>query len=147
MSDTSGLGDRVRQLRHGKGWTLEQLATEAGVSKGFVSAVENGHNIPSGKVLLKLGKALGASVDYLMKGDQEGGGAPGERTRKVEIPEELVELAELEDWSFQKVRKLVEAREAVVARRSEQARRPYTTTQWRELAAALAPFIDGADED
>jgi transcriptional regulator with XRE-family HTH domain len=41
------------------------LAREADVSKGFASAVENGHNQPSGKVLLKLAKALGASVDYL----------------------------------------------------------------------------------
>jgi hypothetical protein len=58
---------------------------------------------------------------------------------------ELVALAEAENWSFAKVRKLIEAREAVIARRSEHARRPYTTVQWRELAAALAPFIE--DED
>src|SRR6478736_9313583 len=142
MGETSGLGERVRRLRHGKGWTLEQLANEAGVSKGFMSAVENGHNTPSGKILLKLGRALGASVDYLVQGDEGPAGPAVERARKVEIPAELVELAELESWSFPKVRKLVEAREAVIARRSEQARRPYTTTQWRELAATLAPFID-----
>lgn len=144
MGETTGLGDRVRQLRHGKSWTLDQLANEAGVSKGFVSAVENGHNQPSGKVLLKLARALGASVDYLVQGDALA--APVERIRKVEIPEELVALAEEENWSFPKVRKLLEAREAVIARRSEQARRPFTTTQWRELAKALAPFMDEKDE-
>lgn len=145
MGESSGLGERVRHLRHGKGWTLDQLATEAGVSKGFVSAVENGHNQPSGKVLLKLAKALSASVDFLVRGDE---GAPAiERVRKVEIPEELAELAEEEDWPFAKVRKLLEAREAVIARRSDQARRPFTMTQWRELAAALSPFMDGDSED
>src|SRR5207247_10508813 len=102
MGDTTGLGDRVRQLRNRKGWTLEQLANEAGVSKGFVSAVENAHNQPSGKVLLNLARALGASVDFIVQG--EPGGAPAERTRKVEIPEELAALAEEQKWSFAKVR-------------------------------------------
>lgn len=123
---------------------MDQLASEAGVSKGFVSAVENGHNQPSGKVLLKLAKALGASVDYLIQGEVAAG--PLERVRKVEIPEELVALAEDENWPFPKVRKLLEAREAVIARRSEQARRPFTKKQWRDLAEALAPFMDEGDE-
>ena len=124
---------------------MDQLAQEAGVSKGFVSAVENGHNQPSGKVLLKLAKALQASVDYLMQGGVTE--AAADRVRKVEIPEELVELAEAQNWSFPKVRKLLEAREAVIARRSDQARRPFTIKQWGELAEALAPFMNGDEED
>lgn len=144
MGDTTGIGDRVRQLRHGKGWTLDQLASQADVSKGFVSGVENGHNQPSGKVLLKLARALGASVDFLVQGIGED--QSGERVRKVEIPQELAALAEEENWSFPKVRKLLEAREAVVARRSDQVRRPFTAKQWSELADALAPYIDGKDE-
>ena len=145
MSETSGLGERVRQLRHRKGWTLDQLASEAGVSKGFVSAVENGHNQPSGRVLLKLAKALQASVDFLVQGDALEPAV--ERVRKMEIPQELAEVAEAEKWSFSKVRQLLEAREAVIARRSDQARRPFTIKQWRDLAEALAPFMAGDEEE
>lgn len=65
------LGERVRQLRHQRDWTLDQLTAEAGVSKGYLSAIENGRNEPTGRVLLRLARALGASVDYLLRGTGE----------------------------------------------------------------------------
>jgi transcriptional regulator with XRE-family HTH domain len=143
MGDTTTLGERLRQLRTGKRWTLDQLAQEAGVSKGLLSGIENGHNQPSGKVALKLANALGASVDYLLQGGAEP--APGP-AKSVEVPKELVALAEARNWSFPKVRALLDARDAVVARRSDQPRRPFTTKDWEELAERLAPYLDDKDK-
>jgi transcriptional regulator with XRE-family HTH domain len=145
MSTVTDLGRRVRELRARKGWTLEQLAKEAGVSKGFLSAVENNHNQPSGRVLLHLAQALGASVDYLVQGESAGvtgsdtaSGAP----RVVEIPEELAALAERENWPFAKVTAVLNARMAVHAKRSDRPRRPFTTSEWIEFAELLAPYLD-----
>lgn len=148
MSTPNHLGHRVRELRTGKGWTLDQLAQEAGVSKGFLSAVENNHNQPSGRVLLGLAKALGASVDYLVEGDPAG--APeAEGTSAtpgvVEIPEELAALAERENWSFAKVTAVLNARLAVHAKRSDRPRRRFTTSEWIEFAKLLAPYLDSEE--
>lgn len=146
MGDITTLGERLRRLRTGKGWTLDQLAEEAGVSKGLLSGIENGHNMPSGKVALKLANALEASVDFLLKGDgdEEADAAPAPKA--VEVPRELAALAEVQNWSFQKVRALLDARDAVVARRSDQPRRPFTTKDWKVLAERLAPYLDDKDK-
>jgi transcriptional regulator with XRE-family HTH domain len=145
MSNTQQLGHRVRELRARKGWTLDQLAQEAGVSKGFLSAVENNHNQPSGRVLLGLAQALGASVDYLVQGDSasatDADGA-SVNPRVVEIPEELAALAERENWPFARVTAVLNARLAVHAKRSDRPRRPFTTTEWIEFAKLLAPYLD-----
>lgn len=36
------LGQRVRDLRKAKGWTLEQAATQAGLARSTLSKIENG---------------------------------------------------------------------------------------------------------
>lgn len=141
MRDLPTLGDRVRALRQRKGWTLDQLAGEAQTSKSFLSTVENGRSQPSGKVLLRLAQALGASVDYLVQGDR----ALPERAAPVAIPEELAALAESEGWSFRKVRAVLEARRAIIARRSDEQPRPFTRTQWLEFAERLEPYL-GEDD-
>ncbi|MCK6533070.1 MAG: helix-turn-helix domain-containing protein [Polyangiaceae bacterium] len=143
MPNTQTLGARVRALRLGKGWTLDQLAQEAKVSKGFLSTVEKGDSQPSGRVLLGLAKALGASVDYLVQGDAS---APPARPAPLAIPDELAALAEQKGWSFRKVRAVLEAQQAIIARRSERTPRPFTTTQWLEFAERLDPYLEPGDE-
>ena len=63
------LGKRIRQMRINMGWTQERLAREAGLSKSFMSDLENSKTTVSGNNLLKIAQVLGASLDYLMKGD------------------------------------------------------------------------------
>lgn len=59
-------GRRVREVRHERGWTQEQLAFEAGVKRAYLSEVENGHRNVSLDVVEKLAQALGVTADQLM---------------------------------------------------------------------------------
>jgi transcriptional regulator with XRE-family HTH domain len=133
------LGSRIRALRHQKDWSLEQLAAEAGVSKGFLSEIENDRSQPGGRMLIRLARALGASVDYVVQGQ---GAAMPQATATVSIPEELAALAIESNWTFARVRALAEARAALIARRSDAARKSFTKAEWREFAERLAPFLD-----
>jgi transcriptional regulator with XRE-family HTH domain len=67
MRLTEVFGRRVRELRHERGWTQEQLAFEAGVKRAYISEVENGQRNVSLDVVEKLAKALGVAADSLMR--------------------------------------------------------------------------------
>ena len=70
MADNVGrrLGRWTNQAGPDKaGWTLEQLADKAGISKSLLWEVERGSDI-GGERLLRVANALGASLDYLMRG-------------------------------------------------------------------------------
>lgn len=109
-----GLGKRLTELREERGWTQKQLAEKAGVSVAFLSEIENGkRNLSSGK-LLHLADELGASLDYLMRGEH----APVRDRRPVEIPPELDEVAQEQGWSYQDAVALLQARHLIKARRS-----------------------------
>lgn len=45
-------GEKIRQARHAKGWTLQELAEMVGVSVPHMSQVENG-NVRAGKETLR----------------------------------------------------------------------------------------------
>jgi transcriptional regulator with XRE-family HTH domain len=60
---TAGAG--LRLARQARGFSQQQLAGMAGVSRQAVSAVESGHSDPSLRVALALGQALGLSVEEL----------------------------------------------------------------------------------
>ena len=61
--------------RQTRGFSQQQLAGMAGVSRQAVSAVEAGHSDPSLRVALALAQALGMSVEELF--------GPGEPTAPV----------------------------------------------------------------
>ena len=60
------MGYRIRELREAMKMTQEELADKSGVSRGTISALENGsmRNTTS-KTLLKLAQALNTSVDRI----------------------------------------------------------------------------------
>ena len=60
------LGRKIRDLRLRHGLTVQQLAEATGLSKGFVSQVENGRTSPSLATLYDLAKSLETSVAYLV---------------------------------------------------------------------------------
>lgn len=60
------LGPKIRDLRLRKGMTVQQLADASGLSKGFISQVENGHTRPSLSTLQELADSLSTSVAYLV---------------------------------------------------------------------------------
>ena len=62
---TASTGANLRLARQARGFSQQQLASMAGVSRQAVSAVESGHSDPSLRVALALAQALGLSVEEL----------------------------------------------------------------------------------
>ena len=59
------LGQRVRELRKERGWTLEQAAGQAGLARSTLSKIENGQMSPTYEALKKLADGLSISVPQL----------------------------------------------------------------------------------
>jgi len=66
LTETAGTtGTRLRVARQARGFSQQQLAGMAGVSRQAVSAVEAGHSDPSLRVAFALAQALGMTVEGL----------------------------------------------------------------------------------
>jgi transcriptional regulator with XRE-family HTH domain len=66
----TAVGARVKQQRQLRGWTLDQLAELAGVSRRMVVNVEQGAANPSVGTLLRLSDALGVGLPSLVERPQ-----------------------------------------------------------------------------
>ena len=62
----TAIGERVRQERTARQWTLDQLAAAAGVSRRMVVNVEQGSANPSVGILLRISDALGIGLPSLV---------------------------------------------------------------------------------
>src|ERR1051326_6498933 len=67
------IGDRVRQGRNGRGWTLDQLAERSGVSRRMLVSIEQGSANPSIATLLLISDALGIGLPALVDMDRSPG--------------------------------------------------------------------------
>src|SRR5258705_9980326 len=65
------LGKKIRDLRLRRGLTVQQLAEATGLSKGFISQVENNRTSPSLATLQDLARALETSVAYLVVEEEQ----------------------------------------------------------------------------
>ncbi|MFW2544524.1 helix-turn-helix domain-containing protein [Primorskyibacter sp. 2E107] len=65
------LGQRVRELRKEKAWTLEQAARQAGLARSTLSKIENGQMSPTYDALKKLAVGLEISVPQLFTPPQQ----------------------------------------------------------------------------
>ena len=74
-AEVSSLGARLRDRRPGRGWTLDELARRAGLSKSYLSRLEDGDRQPSLASLLSLAQAHGVPLASLF------GGAAAEEAR------------------------------------------------------------------
>lgn len=63
----AAIGARVKQERQGRGWTLDQLAELAGVSRRMLVNVEQGAANPSVGTLLRISDALGVGLPALVE--------------------------------------------------------------------------------
>ncbi len=61
------IGERVKQERRARQWTLDQLAAVSGVSRRMLVNIEQGGANPSIAVLLKLSDALGVGLSALVE--------------------------------------------------------------------------------
>src|SRR5690348_6668868 len=71
------ISSRIKEKRKEKKITLQELATEAGVTKGLISQIENNRTIPSLTVLLGIIKALHVDLnDFFGNLDNKGTNEP-----------------------------------------------------------------------
>ncbi len=65
MSESENLDNRVKLLRQARGWTQDDLAQAAGLSRTGVSAIEAARLVPSVAAALGLAQAFGCKVEDL----------------------------------------------------------------------------------
>ncbi|PWE33164.1 transcriptional regulator [Maritimibacter sp. 55A14] len=59
------LGQRVREIRKSRGWTLEKAARQAGLARSTLSKIENQQMSPTFEAMRKLADGLGISLPQL----------------------------------------------------------------------------------
>jgi transcriptional regulator with XRE-family HTH domain len=126
-------GDRIRAIREARGKTQDQLADDAKISKGFLSEVENNKRNISSENLLRIANVLGASLDYLLRGETK------EQTHRqpVVIPSEMSQAAEELGLSYAQTLETLEAHNSVVARRSSKDTKRLSVEEWKEFYRAI----------
>ena len=63
------MGYKIKEIRESLDMTQEELAAKSGVSRGTISALENGDPTTTSKTLVKLAKAMNVSVDQIFYTD------------------------------------------------------------------------------
>lgn len=137
MSNPKTLGERIADLRTRKGMLQKDLAERAAISVGFLSEVENDRRTPGAEVLLRIADALGASLDYLLRGEEA-----RPEPKPLTIPPALQEAAEERNWSYSVTASLLRAQSAVLFRRTptgrgEEQPRDWSKDDWFRLYEAL----------
>ncbi len=61
------IGSKVRELRQKKHYTLQDVAAKTGLSKPFLSQIENDHVVPPVATLLKLARAFDIGLAYFFQ--------------------------------------------------------------------------------
>ena len=128
------IGDRVKEIREERRFTQDQLAAKSDVSKGFLSDIENNKRNPSSEYVLKIANALGASLEYLLRGEEPQKPA---HHQPVVIPRSLAEAAEQLNLSYSATIELLEAHDSVIARRSNRKTKPFEVADWVKLYEAI----------
>jgi transcriptional regulator with XRE-family HTH domain len=135
----STVGERIKQRRQALGYTQDRLATQAGISKGFLSDVETGTRNPSAEYLLRIGDALNVSLDYLMKGGALPSLEPLDRS--VSIPASLAQFAIKRDLPFGVVKAILEAKLQFVANRRDTVDDDLEKFDWAGFYEAINEYL------
>ena len=125
--DDSSVGGRIRRYRDERKMSLSQLAEDAGVSKGYLSALENEDSNsqtrrPSAETLYSIAKALGVTMSDLL-------GRKILPAASTEIPQSLRDFAEADNVPEADVRML-----SMIQFRGEA---PRTANRWRYIYTAI----------
>jgi transcriptional regulator with XRE-family HTH domain len=70
MLDEAEIGRKIKQLRLERGLNLQDLAATTGLTKGYLSKVENSKKAPPVSTLLTLAKALGVNISTIFSDDE-----------------------------------------------------------------------------
>ncbi len=79
------IGKRIRQLRIERNMTQEVMAQQSGLTKGYLSKIENSPNSPPVSTLIKISRALGVGIDTIFA--EEGAATDFTVVRKSERQE------------------------------------------------------------
>ena len=66
-SESANLGENLKRIRMEKGITQGDIVRKLGISRSFVSNIENGKTNPTLSTISKLAKALGIPTNELIK--------------------------------------------------------------------------------
>lgn len=132
-------GQVIKETREAQGITQQSLAEKAGLSKGFLSDLENGNRGVSSENLLRIAKALSTTTDYLL-GHEAISSAPVRAS--IEVPDELSEVAHREGWTYSETLEILDAYNTVVARRSSTKRPHFDEEQWKALYNAIRSMFN-----
>ena len=108
MADIVNLGLRIQQCRMKKKLTQEELAEIVGTTQGYLSRIENGKEVPSRDLVIKICAALDVTTDYIFYGDS---GCDNPRVdafiswirrQKRETQDQLLDIIELVKVAFDK---------------------------------------------
>lgn len=123
------IGDRIKDIRTRKGMTQDQLCEKAHISKGFLSDIENNKRNVGSQKLLEVANALGASIDFLLRGES----TEYSMNQEVIIPSDLSKAAEELKLSYSETLELLSAHKSIVARRSHKTKKALTVEEWKKL--------------
>ena len=133
----AGVGERIKKRRLELGWTQDQLCQKAGISKGFLSDLENDKRSVSATNLLDIARALTLSLDYLMTGT-----ASQEQPTEVAIPASLAKFAAEERLSLRQTLMLLDMQKQIVAHRSAKKKEGLEGVDWRKFYEGVKEFLE-----
>lgn len=134
---TQTVGERIRRRRNELGWTQDVLAEKAGISKGFLSDLENGKRSVGADTLLDIARVLSLSLDYLMTGK-----APEAEATEVQIPSSLASFAAKAGLSFRQTLTLLDMQMQIVAHRSATKKDGLEKVDWQKFYEAVKEFLE-----
>jgi putative transcriptional regulator len=75
--------NRVKELRAARGWTQEQLAEAAGVSRQSINSIERERYVPSLSLALTFARVFGCSTDEIFSLSSSSGGSSRDDSGKA----------------------------------------------------------------
>jgi transcriptional regulator with XRE-family HTH domain len=131
------VGERIKKRRNELGWTQDALAQKAGISKSFLSDLENGKRNVGADTLYDIARALSLSLDYLMSG-REGEAEP---PNEVQIPASLATFAARAGISFRQALTLLDMQQQIIAHRSSTKKGSLDKVDWQKFYEAVKDFL------
>jgi transcriptional regulator with XRE-family HTH domain len=128
--DLKKLGAQVRFLRQGKSWSLNDLAEKSGVSKAYISDLENAEaGKPNIQYVYKIAVALDTTIDRLLNESKAVTTKPRGKEKLEELPPGLAEAQQELD--------LTDAEAEMLAQLNFRGHRPRDKEGWRFLWEAI----------
>lgn len=136
---TTTVGERIKSRREELGWKQDDLASKAGISKSFLSDLENGKRNVGADKLLDIARALSLSLDYLMTGKDSKNAK--QASRELQIPTALADFAEDEGLTFRQALALLEMQNQIIAHRSSTKKGDLDKVDWQKFYEAVKEFL------